>query len=326
MDTAPPPFEVLAPRRTSSPCVFASPHSGSDYPDDLLAASRLDPHNLRRSEDSFVDELFEGAPSRGAPLIRANFPRAYMDVNREAWELDPAMFEEELPDYVNTRSYRVAGGLGTIARVVSGDAEIYAGKLRFADAVRRVNELYLPFHRALSDLLDSTRRAFGHAVLVDCHSMPSVGGPMDRDSGRERADVVLGDRYGTSCLPALTDAVEELLTSLGYAVRRNAPYAGGYITRHYGRPAEGVHALQIEINRAIYMDEAEIRRLPRMRTVKSHMARLVETLCTLRIPELAGSRLTPATDGGPAGAHEPSRYPARRTGARRGPQSPGGPS
>ena len=257
MDPIPPPFEVLAPRRASSPYVFASPHSGSDYPDDLLAASRLDPHSLRRSEDSFVDELFEGAPSRGVPLIRANFPRAYMDVNREAWELDPAMFEEELPDYVNTRSYRVAGGLGTIARVVSNGAEIYAGKLRFADAVRRVNELYLPFHRALSDLLGSTRHAFDHAVLIDCHSMPSVGGPMDRDSGLERADIVLGDRYGTSCLPSLPAARPRtpLLTSLLDAVRlltpvprRNAPYAGGYITRHYGKPAEGVHALQIEIN------------------------------------------------------------------------------
>ena len=287
IDFAPPPFEVFTPRRASSPYVFASPHSGSDYPDDLLAASRLDPHSLRKSEDSFVDELFGDAPSHGVPLIRANFPRAYLDVNREAWELDPTMFEEELPDYVNTRSYRVAGGLGTIARVVSSGAEIYGGKLRFSDAVRRVNEFYLPYHRALADLLESTRHAFKHAVLIDCHSMPSVGGPMDKDSGRERADVILGDRYGTSCLPALTDAVEEILTSLGYAVRRNTPYAGGYITRHYGRPADGVHALQIEINRALYMDETEIRRLPRMRTMKSHMAKLIETLCALEVTKLA---------------------------------------
>ncbi len=287
IDPAPPPFEVFAPPRVSSPYVFASPHSGSDYPDDLLAASRLDPHSLRKSEDSFVDELFADAPSHGASLLRANFPRAYVDVNREAWELDPAMFEEELPDYVNTRSHRVAGGLGTIARVVSSGAEIYGGKLRFSDAVRRVDELYLPYHRALAGLLDSTRRAFDHAVLIDCHSMPSVGGPMDRDSGRERADIVLGDRYGTSCLPALTDAVEDLAASLGYAVRRNTPYAGGYITRHYGRPGDRVHALQIEINRALYMDETEIRRLPRMGTVKSHMAKLIETLCALELPELA---------------------------------------
>ena len=287
IDIAPAPFEVLAPRAACSPFVFASPHSGSEYPDDLLVASRLDPHSLRKSEDSFVDELFGDAPAQGVPLIRANFPRAYLDVNREAWELDPTMFEDELPDYVNTRSYRVAGGLGTIARVVSNGAEIYGGKLRFSEAVRRVNDLYLPYHRALADLLESTRRKFKYAVLIDCHSMPSVGGPMDKDSGHERADIVLGDRYGTSCPPALTDRADEILSSLGYAVRRNAPYAGGYITRHYGRPADGVHALQIEINRALYMDESKIRRLPHMRTVKSHMTSLIESLCALEVAEFA---------------------------------------
>ena len=276
---------MLAPRAASSPFVFASPHSGSEYPDDLLAASRLDAHSLRKSEDSFVDELFGEAPAKGALLIRANFPRAYLDVNREAWELDPTMFQDDLPDYVNTRSYRVAGGLGTIARVVSNGAEIYGEKLKFAEAVRRINELYLPYHRALADLLESNHRRFKHAVLIDCHSMPSVGGPMDRDSGHERAEIVLGDRYGTSCLPILTDAAEEVLTSLGYTVRRNTPYAGGYITRHYGRPADGLHALQIEINRALYMDEANIRRLPCMKTVKSHMTSLIETLCALEFSE-----------------------------------------
>ena len=287
IDIALAPFEVLAPRAALSPFVFASPHSGSEYPDDLLAASRLDPHSLRKSEDSFVDELFGDAPARGAPLIRANFPRAYLDVNREAWELDPTMFEDDLPDYVNTRSYRVAGGLGTIARVVSSGAEIYGGKLRFSEAVRRVNDLYLPYHRALADLLESTRSKFKHAVLIDCHSMPSVGGPMDKDSGHERAEIVLGDRYGTSCLPALTDKAEDILSSQGYAVCRNTPYAGGYITRHYGRPADGVHTLQIEINRALYMDEARIRRLPRMQTVKSHMTDLIESLCALEVAEIA---------------------------------------
>lgn len=279
------PFEVLAPRTVSSPFVFASPHSGSEYPDDLLAASRLDAHSLRKSEDSFVDELFSNAPARGAPLIRANFPRAYLDVNREAWELDPTMFKDNLPDYVNTRSYRVAGGLGTIARVVSNGAEIYDGKLLFSEAVRRVNDLYLPYHQALADLLESTRRKFRHAVLIDCHSMPSVGGLMDKDPGHERAEIVLGDRYGTSCLTALTDKAEEILSAQGYAVRRNTPYAGGYITRHYGRPADDMHALQIEINRALYMDEEKICRLPRMQTVKSHMTDLIESLCALEIAE-----------------------------------------
>tara|TARA_Y100001960_G_C14736739_1_gene860730 strand:- start:542 stop:1423 length:882 start_codon:yes stop_codon:yes gene_type:complete len=277
------PFEVLTPKAASSPLVFASPHSGSEYPADLLARSRLDAHSLRKSEDCFVDELFDEAPAQGAPLIRANFPRAYIDVNREAWELDPTMFHDDLPDYVNTQSYRVAGGLGTIARVVSSGTEIYGSKLKFAEAVRRINELYWPYHHALANLLDSSRRKFKHAVLIDCHSMPSVRRTAGQDSGHERAEIVLGDRYGTSCLPKLIDVAEETLTSLGYTVRRNAPYAGGFNTRHYGRPDDGIHALQIEIDRALYMDEAKIHRLPRMKKVKSHMTTLIEKLCALDI-------------------------------------------
>lgn len=253
-----PPFEVLRPAAQTIPVVFASPHSGNRYPQSFVAAARLDPLALRRSEDAFVDELFAAAPGLGAPLLRALFPRAYVDPNREPWELDPAMFAEPLPDFVNDRSPRVGAGLGTIARVVASGAEIYKGKLYFADAQARIDGLYRPYHAQLKDLLDRTGAQFGHAVLIDCHSMPSIGGPMDRDPGRRRVDFVLGDCFGAACAPKLMAAAESYLRGRGQTVARNDPYAGGFTTRHYGRPAESRHTLQIEINRALYMDERRI--------------------------------------------------------------------
>jgi len=245
-------FETLAPARRTSPLVFNSPHSGAFYPSDFLAASRLDAVALRRSEDMFVDELFTGVVERGAPLLRAHFPRAFLDVNREPYELDPRMFEGRLPDHCNTRSMRVAGGLGTIARVVGEGQEIYARRLTVEEGLARIETFYGPYHRALRGLVEDTRRRFGFALLVDCHSMPS-GPHLQAEGGK--ADIVIGDRYGTSCASAFTDAAEEALRGLGYRVARNKPYAGGFITEHYGRPATGFHAFQIEINRALYMDE-----------------------------------------------------------------------
>ena len=259
--------EVVAPERQVLPLVFASPHSGSDYPQDFLAASRLDPLTLRRSEDSFVDEIFEAAPGLGAPLIRALFPRAFVDANREPFELDPAMFEGELPAYANTRSPRVAAGLGTIARVVANGADIYRGKLDFSEALGRIRRHYWPYHQSLSDLVERTKAIFGACILVDCHSMPSTGGPMDRDAGAKRVDFVLGDCHGTACAPAVVETVQATLGDLGYHVARNRPYSGGFVTRHYGKPEKAVHGLQIEVNRILYMDESEIRRgtgLPRL--------------------------------------------------------------
>jgi N-formylglutamate amidohydrolase len=254
--TAEPPFEILAPAAQTAPLVIASPHSGDRYPEDFVARSRLDFATLRRSEDSFVDTLFSAAPGHGAPLIRALFPRAYIDPNREPFELDPAMFAGKLPDYVNSRSPRVAAGLGTIARVVANGEAIYHDKLDFADAERRVAQCYRPYHEALRGLLDRTRAQFGHAMLIDCHSMPSVGGPMERDPGAQRVDFVLGDCHGVSCDRRLTDLADRMLRAMGYGVARNAPYSGGFTTQHYGKPKSRVHALQIEINRACYMDES----------------------------------------------------------------------
>jgi N-formylglutamate amidohydrolase len=247
---------VAAPTAPLVPVVFASPHSGADYPADFVAASRLDPATLRRSEDSFVDSLFAAVPSLGAPLLSARFPRAYVDVNREAYELDPAMFSDPLPPHANIRSPRVAAGLGTIARVVASGAEIYRDKLTVAEAERRIARHYHPYHARLSALVAAARERFGWCLVVDCHSMPSVGGPCDRDVGASRVDVVLGDCFGGSCLPPIAQAASESFLRLGYRVVRNSPYAGGYTTRLYGKPQQGTQSLQIEINRALYMDEA----------------------------------------------------------------------
>lgn len=284
---APAPFDIMAPAVQTTPLVFVSAHSGCAYDPAFVAASRLDMLTLRRSEDSFVDELFADAPSYGAPLLRAHFPRVFLDPNREPWELDPAMFEDELPSFVNTSSLRVAGGLGTIARVVTNGAEVYRSKLRFAEAERRVRTLYVPFHEAIQDMLAATMDRFGAALLIDCHSMPSVGGPMDRDPGHERADVVLGDRYGTSCAKSVIDAAEHVLIRAGYRVARNDPYAGGFTTRNYGRPEAGVHALQIEIKRSLYMDESRIQRGPGMARVRDSLAVLIEALAGLDHAALA---------------------------------------
>ena len=255
-----PPFSILDPSVLTSPLVFSSPHSGCVYPASFLAAARLDPQALRRSEDAFMDELFSGVTALGAPLLRAHFPRAYLDVNREPYELDPRMFEGKLPPYANTRSLRVAGGLGTIARVVGEAQEIYARKLPVDEAIRRIEGLYKPYHHALRQLMRRAAERHGLAVLIDCHSMPSTlatSTKSGRGEDRPEADIILGDRYGTSCGGAIVDLVEFEFRQMGYAVQRNKPYAGGFITEHYGSPGAGFHALQIEFNRALYMDEAK---------------------------------------------------------------------
>jgi len=247
-----PPFEILEPAAWRAPIIFNSPHSGSAYPEAFLRVSRIDLPALRRSEDSFMDELIGGLSDRGFAVVRVHFPRSYVDVNREPYELDPRMFAGRLPSFANTRSMRVAGGLGTIPRVVGDGQEIYRERLAVDDALSRIETLYKPYHRALRRLINRVHQSFGTAVLVDCHSMPSIG--VSRDEPR-RPDVVIGDRYGTSCAPLLPDRVEQTMGRLGYSVGRNKPYAGGFITEHYGNPASGLHVVQLELNRAVYMDE-----------------------------------------------------------------------
>ncbi len=271
-------WEILAPDEQSMPAVFASPHSGNNYPTEFLAASRLDRRTLRHLEDTFVDEIFAAAPEHGAPLLRAFFPRAYLDANREPFELDPEMFEDSLPSYVNSHSARVAAGLGTIARVAASGKEIYKKKLRFADAAERINTFYRPYHRTLQELIEQTRARFGHCLLIDCHSMPSVGSPTDLDVGAKRVDFVLGDCFGASCAPQVTSKVVELLEDLGYRVVLNTPYSGGYTTLHYGNPSAKVHALQIEINRSLYLDEATFEPSQRMGALIENINKLIAAL------------------------------------------------
>jgi N-formylglutamate amidohydrolase len=274
------PFSVFQPATQSVPLVFVSAHSGRLYPPDFIADARLDPLSLRSSEDCFVDQLFDTAPAHGAPLLVATFPRAFCDPNREAWELDPAMFEEDLPPWVNTASARVCAGLGTIARVVSSGEAIYRRKLRFAEAESRIRECWQPFHDQLGQLIHQTQTRFGACLLIDCHSMPAHG-----VSPRGAADFILGDAHGTACAPAVTRLAEAALTGMGYTVRRNDPYAGGYITRHYGRPRYGIHALQIEIARSLYMDEKRIEKLTDFADFQSDMTTLIEAL-TASVPGL----------------------------------------
>lgn len=282
---ATPPFIISAPPLQTAPVVFASPHSGRSYQPDFLAAARLDAMGLRRSEDCFVDELFSGVVDQGAPLLAATFPRAFCDPNREAWELDPAMFDGPLPDWVNTTSSRVGAGLGTIARIVASGESIYRNKLRFAEAEGRIHGHWMPYHQALAALLRATTAQFGACVLVDCHSMPS-------QARASAPDFVLGDAHGTSCTPSITRFVELSLLNLGYAVRRNDPYAGGYVTRHYGRPREGTHALQIEISRSLYMDESRFERLEQFDAVRRHLLGVTDAL-TKAAPELLGQSQFP---------------------------------
>src|SRR3954465_7920924 len=269
------PLRLRQPSSRVLPLVLASPHSGAEYPSGFLAASRLDPVTLRRSEDSFVDDLFGAAPKLGAPLLAARFPRAYLDVNREAWELDPTMFSDALPNYVNSRSPRVRMGLGTIARVVASGEEIYARKLAFAEARRRVEALYYPYHRALRRLVEETEAAFGGYLLIDCHSMPSAASMV---GGQDAADIVLGDCHGTACAPQIIEAARCFLAERQFAVALNAPYSGGFTTGHYGCPQRRIHALQIEINRGLYMDERSYRRKPAFARLAADMAELIEHL------------------------------------------------
>jgi N-formylglutamate amidohydrolase len=284
-DELDPPYEILEPGDCKGPVLFNSPHSGSTYPRTFLAASRLDIGTLRRSEDSFVDELIAGVVAQGFPLMHAHFPRCFVDVNREPYELDPRMFEGRLPSFANTRSMRVAVGLGTVARVVGDAQEIYDQRIPVDDALRRIESLYKPYHRSMRRLFTRLHRDFGAAVLVDVHSMPSTAGHRDE---RPRPEFVLGDRYGTSCVGMVSEAVEQTLRSLGYTVSRNKPYAGGFITEHYGNPAAGLHAIQLEINRALYMDERRYERSSQF----GRLAADLETLAT-RLGEIPLEELRP---------------------------------
>ncbi|CAN7452189.1 N-formylglutamate amidohydrolase [Neorhizobium sp. LjRoot104] len=262
-------FEVREPATQTIPFVFNSPHSGSFYPPEFLAESGLDSLSIRRSADHYVDELFADAPELGAPLLLAHFPRAYLDVNREPYELDPRMFDGPLPPFVNIGSMRVAGGLGTIPRIVAENMEIYRRRLPVNEAMSRIETIYKPYHACLRKLIARTHARFGLAILIDCHSMP---GNIRLSGSDVRPDFIIGDRYGTSASAELSRAAMQFLDGMGFSAVRNKPYAGGFITEHYGRPVRGLHALQIEINRALYVDEMTLARRPEFPVVAAALS------------------------------------------------------
>jgi len=282
--------EVLEPARWTAPVVFASPHSGRRYPAHFIEQSRLSARDLRRSEDAFVDEIFAMAPDFGAPLIKARFPRAYVDANRNAYELDPAMFRDPLPDHVITKSPRITAGLGTIPKIVASGENIYEAKLTYADARERIETHYMPYHQTLSALVDEAVERFGGCLLIDCHSMPSLGTGEKRRKAAALPDMVLGDCHGRSCAREVVAIAENILEESGFHTVRNKPYAGGFTARHYGKPRRGVHVLQVEINRAIYMDEKTIARGPGLATLVGKMSRVIEVLAGIE-PVLLGADL-----------------------------------
>ena len=273
-----PVYALRMPARRRSPAVFSSPHSGADYPPAFLEASLLDPLQLRSSEDAFVQELFAAAPSAGAPLLAARVPRACIDLNRDPDDLDPALIAGATRRYVNAR---IAAGLGVIPRVVAEGRPIMAGKLTLAEAQRRIAEAWHPYHDRLRALLAEARAQFGLAMLFDCHSMPHDALNAAPPVWGRRPNVILGDRFGAACDRWLIDGAADLLAEAGFTVARNAPFAGGYITQTYGQPRRGVHALQIEIDRSLYMDEAKVVRRAEFGEIAARIGRVVAGLAAL---------------------------------------------
>ena len=255
--------------------VFSSPHSGADYPDDFLRSSCLNALQLRSSEDAFVDRFF--GETLGAPVLAARFPRAYVDLNREAGELDGAVIRGARGYATNPR---IAAGLGVIPRVVSNGRVIRRGKIPLSEAQARLNRCYYPYHAALKELIAAQRSRFGACYLFDFHSMPGAA-LANGFLPKRRPDVVIGDRYGTSCDHWLSDAVSDIFSDAGFEVARNAPFAGGHITRRYGQPGTGVHALQIEIDRSLYMDELNIAPRPDFAEFCAKMAKIITRLAAL---------------------------------------------
>ncbi len=249
-------YDVIKPARDLSCVVFASPHSGRDYPWTFLRTSVLDEHAIRSSEDAFVDQLFECAPQFGAAFIKAGAPRAFVDLNRAKDELDPALIEG-----VRRRGHnpRIASGLGVIPRVVANGRAIYRGKLSAEEARRRIETYWQPYHAKLQSLLDDAHRRHGQAVLIDCHSMPHEAMDGVVRTGATRPDIVLGDRFGAAASGDVVDRVEAAFASAGFVVTRNTPFAGAYITQAYGRPGRAQHAVQVEVDRSLYMNETLIR-------------------------------------------------------------------
>lgn len=272
------PFVLKRPDHWSTSLVVASPHSGSHYPDDMLSRTLLGPLALRSSEDMKVDRLCGVASDLGAPLLSATFPRAYLDLNRASDELDPALIEGVSSRGTNPR---VASGLGVIPRVVAGGRAIYQGKLSRQEAERRINEIWAPYHDALTQLMQECWARFGEALLLDFHSMPHEA--IDSSSReRQSPQIVLGDRYGASADAACLQQVEDAFRAAGFRVARNTPFAGAYIAQTYGRPSRGWHVVQVEIDRALYMDEKTLKMRDDFSVVQQRISEVLARIAGLR--------------------------------------------
>ena len=267
-----PAYDLFRPAVASSRLVLASPHSGREYPAAFLAASVLDERMIRSSEDAFVDLLFADAPQAGAPLLVARAPRAYVDLNRAMDELDPAVVDQAPRAAMNPR---ISAGLGVIPRVVANGRSIYRGKIALAEAQARLDAVWLPYHAQLQALLRETQARHGEVMLIDCHSMPHVAIDGYWQVGRARPDVVLGDRFGAAAAPEVMERIEAAFAAEGLRVARNAPFAGAYIAQAYGHPSHGQHVVQVEIDRALYMDEVQIQPGPGFDAVREMLARVI---------------------------------------------------
>lgn len=274
-------FRLLRPQEQATSVIFASPHSGRVYPPAFLAQSVLESAALRSSEDAFVDELFAHAPAIGAPLLLADVPRAFIDLNRAPDELDPALIEGVLRQPHNPR---VSSGIGVIPRVVSGGRQIYRGKLGMIEAEARLREHWHPYHEALRVLIEQTHATFGEAILVDCHSMPHEAIESHTRPGLPRPEVVLGDRYGAAAGAHVTEAIETAFAEAGLRVARNAPFAGAFIAQSYGRPSAGRHVVQVEIDRSLYMDEARVERGPNFSGFRAVMSAVLARIAEIGRP------------------------------------------
>ena len=279
-NSEPTPFTLtsLHGNKSNSMWLITSPHSGHYYPRDFILKSKLNSQQLRLSEDMHIDTLLTDAPQAGASLLTATYPRAYVDLNREPYELDASMFSDPLPDHVNKDSTRVLNGLGTIAKIVTERLEIYDRPLLFSEAEQRIEEIYFPFHACLKQQFESARDFWGTAYLLDVHSMPSNAVKKYKGGKSGSVDFVLGNRHGRSCNADIYDVVYNFLTDAGYYVEKNKPYAGGYITEHYGKPSEGFHTLQLEVNRKLYMNETSYDLLDKSEEIKNLFSDLVSML------------------------------------------------
>ncbi|MEL7213571.1 MAG: N-formylglutamate amidohydrolase [Pseudomonadota bacterium] len=271
-------FTLDTPEVQTTSLVFASPHSGADYPDTFLKSTVLDKRTIRSSEDAFVDELFSSAPEFGAPFLKAGAPRAYLDLNRSCDELDPALIEDVRKIAHNPR---VASGLGVVPRVVANGRAIYRGKLPRHEARHRIEAYWRPYHEKLQSLLDATQAQFGEAVLIDCHSMPHEAIDTIARGATARPEVVLGDRFGASARSDIVDRVEAAFIRAGLRVVRNAPFAGAYIAQTYGRPSRGQHVVQIEIDRSLYMNEYAVTKSAHFEDFRAVLRSVIAELVTI---------------------------------------------